>query len=60
MCGWLKDRFGFSWQVVPKQLFETIGGSDAEGRKRAMAAMMQMRKLDVGTLVAAYEGKAAA
>jgi predicted 3-demethylubiquinone-9 3-methyltransferase (glyoxalase superfamily) len=59
-CGWLQDRFGFSWQVVPAALFETIGGPDAEGRKRAMAAMMQMGKLDVGKLVAAYEGRAAA
>ena len=55
-CGWLKDRFGFSWQVVPKQLFETIGGPDAAGRERAMAAMMQMTKLDVATLQAAYKG----
>lgn len=55
-CGWLKDRFGFSWQVVPKQLFETIGGPDPEGRKRAMAAMMQMTKLDVAKLQAAYAG----
>ncbi len=55
-CGWLKDRFGFSWQVVPKQLFETIGGPDAEGRKRAVAAMMQMHKLDVAKLEAAYAG----
>jgi len=59
-CGWLKDRFGFSWQVVPRQLFETVGGPDAEGRKRAMAAMMQMNKLDVAKLEAAYAGKAAA
>ena len=59
-CGWLKDRFGFSWQVVPKQLFETIGGPDAEGRKRAMDAMMQMTKLDVAKLEAAYAGRAAA
>jgi predicted 3-demethylubiquinone-9 3-methyltransferase (glyoxalase superfamily) len=56
-CGWLKDRFGFSWQVVPKQLFETLGGPDAEGRKRAMAAMMQMTKLDVAKMQAAYDGK---
>jgi predicted 3-demethylubiquinone-9 3-methyltransferase (glyoxalase superfamily) len=56
-CGWLKDRFGFSWQVVPKQLFETIGGPDAAGRERAMAAMMQMTKLDVAKLQAAYAGK---
>jgi predicted 3-demethylubiquinone-9 3-methyltransferase (glyoxalase superfamily) len=59
-CGWLKDRFGFSWQVVPKQIFETIGGPDPAGRERAMAAMMQMVKLDVAKLEAAYAGKAAA
>ncbi len=58
-CGWLKDRFGLSWQVVPKQLFETIGGSDAEGRKRAMAAMMKMAKLDIAVLERAYRGEAA-
>lgn len=58
-CGWLKDRFGFSWQVVPRQLFETIGGPDPEGRKRAMAAMMKMVKLDVAALEAAYAGQAA-
>lgn len=55
-CGWLKDRFGLSWQVTPKQIFETIGGPDAKGRERAMAAMMQMQKLDIATLQAAYAG----
>jgi len=55
-CGWCKDRFGLSWQVVPKQLFETIGGPDAAGRERATAAMMQMVKLDVAKLQAAYAG----
>lgn len=59
-CGWLTDRFGLSWQVVPKQLFETIGGTDAAGRQRAMAAMMGMRKLIVADLEAAYRGEAAA
>jgi predicted 3-demethylubiquinone-9 3-methyltransferase (glyoxalase superfamily) len=55
-CGWLKDRFGLSWQVVPRQLFETLNGPDAAGRQRAMAAMMQMVKLDVAKLQAAYRG----
>jgi predicted 3-demethylubiquinone-9 3-methyltransferase (glyoxalase superfamily) len=58
-CGWLKDRFGFSWQVVPKQLFETLGGADAKGRERAMAAMMQMTKLDIARMQAAYAGEPA-
>jgi predicted 3-demethylubiquinone-9 3-methyltransferase (glyoxalase superfamily) len=56
-CGWLKDRFGFSWQVVPRRLVETIGGSDAAGRERAMAAMMKMVKLDIAKLEAAYAGE---
>ena len=55
-CGWLKDRFGLSWQIVPQALFETIGGPDPAGRKRAFAAMMQMTKLDVAKLKAAYAG----
>jgi predicted 3-demethylubiquinone-9 3-methyltransferase (glyoxalase superfamily) len=57
-CGWLRDRFGFSWQVTPRQIFETIGGPDPAGRERAMKAMMQMVKLDVAKLEAAYAGQA--
>lgn len=54
MCGWCTDKFGLSWQVVPKQIFETVFGKDPAGAKRAMDAMLQMRKLDVGTLQKAY------
>ncbi|HVY51422.1 MAG TPA: VOC family protein [Devosia sp.] len=58
MCGWCKDRFGFSWQVVPeKALFSTTQGPDPAGRARAIAAMMKMRKLIVADLERAYAGK---
>lgn len=55
-CGWLKDRFGLSWQVIPRALQECIGGSDAEGAQRAVQAMMTMSKLDVAELRRAYDG----
>ena len=50
-CGWLKDRFGVSWQVVPRAMNEYLQGSDPEGAARAMEAMLKMTKLDVGKLV---------
>ena len=56
MCGWLKDKFGLSWQVVPESLWGYIGGSDAEGAQRAMQAMLKMKKMDIAALKAAYEG----
>ena len=56
-CGWLKDRYGLSWQVVPKQLYEVLEGPDPAGAQRAMEAMLQMSKLDVAELEAAYAGK---
>ena len=56
-CGWCKDKFGLSWQVVPDTMFHTINGPDAAGRRRAMAAMMKMKKLDVAGLEAAYAGR---
>lgn len=56
-CGWLKDRFGLSWQVVPTVLPSLIGGDDAEGAQRAMAAMLGMGKLDIAALEAAYLGR---
>jgi len=55
-CGWLKDRYGVSWQVVPGVMMKYLGGADREGAKRAMAAMMQMVKLDIAELKKAYEG----
>ena len=56
-CGWVKDKFGLSWQVVPKRLFELIDDSDAGRRERAFGAMMQMKKLDIATLERAADGK---
>ncbi|MFE3514911.1 VOC family protein [Streptomyces sp. NPDC059166] len=50
MCGWLKDRYGLSWQIVPRVLPELIGGADRERADRVMKAMMGMRKLDVKAL----------
>ncbi|MCI0582098.1 MAG: VOC family protein [Chloroflexi bacterium] len=55
VCGWLKDRFGVSWQVVPRQMTEMLNG-DPAGAERAMQAMLGMVKLDVEELRRAYEG----
>jgi predicted 3-demethylubiquinone-9 3-methyltransferase (glyoxalase superfamily) len=55
-CGWLADRFGVRWQIIPAALKEVLGGPDAEGRTRAMQAMLKMKKLDVAELRRAYEG----
>ena len=55
-CGWLKDKFGLSWQVVPEGIDEILGGSDPERGRRAMEAMFKMRKLDVAALRAAADG----
>ena len=49
-CGWLKDRFGVSWQVVPRRLNELIADPDAEKAQRVMAAMLKMGKIDVAEL----------
>ena len=56
-CGWLKDRYGLSWQIVPTALPKYLGGADRAGAQRAMQAMMQMVKLDIAALKKAYEGK---
>jgi len=56
-CGWLKDRFGLSWQVVPTVLVEMLQDKDPEKSKRVMAAMLKMIKLDIEGLKKAYEGR---
>jgi predicted 3-demethylubiquinone-9 3-methyltransferase (glyoxalase superfamily) len=58
-CGWLKDRYGVSWQIVPAALPQFLGGPDRAGAQRAMQAMLQMVKFDIAGLKRAYEGKAA-
>ena len=55
-CGWLKDRFGVSWQVVPSVLGHLLGGPDPDGAQRVMQAMLGMRKLEIAELQAAYDG----
>ena len=59
-CGWLKDRYGVSWQIVPAALTKYLSGPDSAGAQRAMQAMLGMIKLDIEGLRRAYEGKAAA
>jgi len=54
-CGWLKDRYGLSWQIVPTALFRLLGDPDREKSQRAMAAMLKMRKLDIAELERAAE-----
>lgn len=56
-CGWLKDKYGVSWQVVPARLMEMITGPDQEKAARAMKAMLAMGKLDIAALEKAYEGE---
>jgi predicted 3-demethylubiquinone-9 3-methyltransferase (glyoxalase superfamily) len=55
-CGWLKDKFGLSWQVVPKILFKLLMDPDPAKSKRAMEAMLQMKKFDIAKLKRAHAG----
>jgi len=55
-CGWLKDKYGLSWQIIPKALGRMLGDRDPEKSKRVMQAMLQMSKIEVEALKKAYEG----
>lgn len=57
-CGWLKDRFGLSWQVIPRALPEWVGDPGSDKCQRAMRAMLQMKKIDMDTIYHAYNGTA--
>jgi len=57
MCGWLKDKYGLSWQVTPRILIELVSGPDKKKAKRVMEAMFKMRKIDIAALKAAAEAK---
>ncbi|HEX9948471.1 MAG TPA: VOC family protein [Allosphingosinicella sp.] len=59
-CGWLKDRFGLSWQICPQEMLEMLASDDRDAARRAMEAMMTMSKLDLAQLRRAFEGEAAA
>lgn len=56
VCGWCKDKFGLSWQIVPRALTQAMTDPDAAAAKRAMDAMMTMKKIDIGTIEAARRG----
>ena len=56
-CGWLKDKFGLSWQVVPTPLFEMLSDKDPAKTERVTAAFLKMKKFDIGKLRRAFEGR---
>ena len=55
-CGWLKDRFGLSWQIVPDELGKLLSDKDVEKSQRVMKALLQMKKIDIEVLKRAYDG----
>ena len=56
-CGWLKDKFGVSWQIVPEVLGQLVGDPDSQKSQRAMKALLQMKKLDIAKIKQAYDGE---
>jgi predicted 3-demethylubiquinone-9 3-methyltransferase (glyoxalase superfamily) len=57
VCGWLKDKFGVSWQITPNALIDMLQDKDPEKSKRVMQAMLQMKKIEIEPLRQAYEGR---
>jgi len=57
MCGWLKDKYGLSWQIIPSALGEMLGDKDPDKANRVMQAMLKMNKINVAALKQAYEGR---
>lgn len=57
MCGWLKDKYGLSWQIIPKQLGEWMGDPDPEKSQRVMQAMLKMQRIVIADLKQAYDGR---
>jgi predicted 3-demethylubiquinone-9 3-methyltransferase (glyoxalase superfamily) len=55
-CGWLKDKYGVSWQIIPTAMNEMISDPDPDKSQRAMQAMLQMKKIDIATIERAYRG----
>jgi predicted 3-demethylubiquinone-9 3-methyltransferase (glyoxalase superfamily) len=58
ICGWIKDRYGLSWQILPRQLSELLYGKDMARAKRAFDALMQMKRIDIAALERAADGQA--
>lgn len=56
-CGWLKDKYGLSWQIIPVEMLKMLNDNDKAKSQRAMQAMLQMKKLDINKLRLAFEGK---
>ncbi len=56
-CGWLKDKYGVSWQITPTRLLELVSSGDPEGNSRATQAMLKMQKIDIATIERAYAGE---
>ena len=57
MCGWLKDKYGLSWQITPRQLMELMSDKDKVKASRVMQSMMTMKKIDIATIQAAYDNE---